>query len=85
LPPVLSVLVGEIHCDVTHAAREELPGVLAEVVARVLLHGLFHPVAELVVRLFRTRDANDREVLRQQTAIGERVERRKELAFRQVA
>ena len=31
--PVLALLVGEVHRDVAHAAREQLPDVVAELVA----------------------------------------------------
>src|SRR2546423_374604 len=41
--------------------------------------------AEVVVRLFRARCADDGEVLRQQAAERKRVERREELPLRQVA
>src|SRR5512133_123325 len=50
----------------------------------MLLHCLFHPVFELVVRLLGARDPHDCEVLRQQAAIRQRVESREELALRQV-
>src|SRR6266487_4622332 len=51
----------------------------------MLLHGLLHPVSELVVGLCRARDTDDRKMLGQQAAVRERVERRKELALRQIA
>ena len=49
--PVLALVVGEVHRDVAHAARQQLPDIVAEVVARMSLHRHFHPVAELVVGL----------------------------------
>src|SRR6266446_3020274 len=49
------------------------------------LHGLLHPLAKLVVGLLGARDPDDRKMLGQQAAVRERVERRKELALRQVA
>ena len=82
---VLALLVGEVHRDVVHAFGKRLPDVVTERIARVLLHRSLHPFPELVVRLFRARDADDCEVLGQQAAVGERVERGEELAFRQVA
>src|SRR6266516_7212149 len=51
----------------------------------MLMHGLLHPVPELVVGLCRARDTDDRKMLGQQAPVRERVERRKELALRQVA
>src|SRR5207237_38271 len=54
-------------------------------VARVLLHRLLHPLAELVVGLLAARDAEDGEALRQQPPERERVERGEELLRRQVA
>src|SRR6266550_4473047 len=51
----------------------------------MLLHGLLHPLPELVIGLCRARDADDRKMFGQQAAEGERIERRKELALRQVA
>jgi hypothetical protein len=44
-----------------------------------------HPVAELVRRQLRACHADDGEVLRQQVAIGERVQSGEELALGQVA
>src|SRR6266550_2523315 len=51
----------------------------------MLLHGLLHPLPELVVGLCRARDADNRKVLGQQATVRERVERREELPLRQVA
>src|SRR6266513_2382727 len=51
----------------------------------MLLDGLLHPLPELVIGLCRARDADDRKMFGQQAAEGERIERRKELALRQVA
>jgi hypothetical protein len=76
---------GEVHGDVVHAFGKRLPDVVTERIARVPLHRSLHPFPELVVRLFRARDADDCEVLGQEAAVGERVERREQLAFRQVA
>ncbi len=79
------VVVGEVERDVAHAGGELVPHVLAERVARVLLHGLLHPLAELVVDLLGARGADDAEPLRQQVAHRQRVERRHQLLRRQVA
>jgi len=81
---VLALLVGEVHRDVVHAFGKRLPDVVTERIARVLLHRGLHPFPELVVRLFRARDADDGEVLGQEAAVRERVERGEQLAFRQV-
>src|SRR6266550_7553020 len=51
----------------------------------MLLHGLLHPLPELVVGLCRARDPDNRKMLGQQAAVCERVERRKEFALRQFA
>ena len=83
--PVLALLVVELGADVAHPGRERVPHVLAERVARVLLHRLLHRGGELRRAARRARDADDRELLRQELAVGERVERRDQLPLRQVA
>ncbi len=57
----------------------------SERVASVLLHGLPHPIAEALVGLLGARRADDREVVWQQVAVGERVERRHQLELGQIA
>ena len=59
--------------------------VVGERIARVRLDGLLHPLPEVVVGLLGARRADDREVLGQQPAHGECVERRDELLRREVA
>ena len=51
----------------------------------MLLHGFFHAIPEVVVGLFRARDADHGEVLRQEPPVRERVERGEELPFREVS
>src|SRR5207247_816236 len=76
---------GEVGRDVAHAVRERLPDVVAELVPRVRLDRLLHLRPPLVVGRLRPRHPDDRELLRQQPPVGERVERRNQLALRQVA
>ena len=83
--PVLTLLVGELGADVAHPRGEPVPDVLPERIARELLHGLLHRGSELLRRVGRACNADDRELLREQLAIGERVERGNELALGQVA
>ena len=82
---MLERFVPEVGRDVVHPSCELIPDVLPEGIARVLLHRFFHPRAEAVVALLGPRGADDRELLREQVAVGERVERGNELALRQVA
>ena len=82
---VLAAVVGEVGRDVAHARSERLEHVGAERVAGELLHRLPHRSDELARRLLAARDADDGEPLRQEPAEGERVERRQQLALRQVA
>ena len=82
---ILALLVVELGADVAHPRGEPVPDVLPERIARELLHRLLHRGGELLRRLRRARDADDRELLRQQLAVGERVERGDQLALRQVA
>jgi hypothetical protein len=77
--------VHEIGRHVANSAGQSLPDVIAELVAAELLDGGFHPLSERVVGLLRAGYADDREMLGQQLAERERVERRKELALRQVS
>ena len=65
--------------------RERLEDVGAERVARVLLDRRAHPGQELPRRLLRAGDADDREPVGQEAAVRERVQRREQLALRQVA
>ena len=82
---VLTALVGEVERDVARRLGQPVPDVLVEVVAAELADGVLHLVAELVVRPVRAGGADDRELLRQELAAGERVERGEDLAVRQVA
>ena len=82
---VLAMLVGEVERRVAHAVRELRPHLLVERIARVILDRLLHPLAEVVVALRCARRADDRELLRQQPAERERVQRRDQLLRRQVA
>ena len=82
---VFTLVVGEVERAVVHPGSEPVPHLLVELVARVLLHRLLHPLAELVVALLAARHAHDAEVLGQQLANGERIERRHQLLRRQVA
>src|SRR5262249_5156017 len=56
-----------------------------ELVPAELLHRRLHPRLELLVGLLGARDADDRELLGQKPAEGQRVERGEELLLRQVA
>ena len=82
---VLAAGVGEVGRDVVEHRGELVPGLLVERVAGVLLHRGLHVLAERVVVAVGARDADDREVRRQQAADGERVQRRHDLLVRQVA
>ncbi len=82
---VLPIRVVEVGADVSHPARKRRPDVLSERVACVLLDGLLHRGRELGRCLLRPRDTDDGESLGQELAVRESVERREELALRQVA
>src|SRR5712691_10221896 len=69
---VLAALVGEVGRDVAQTVRERVPGLIAELVAAVLLDGLLHPRLELLVALSGARDADDGELVRQQPPERER-------------
>src|SRR5207247_11178812 len=77
--------VGEVEEYVPRRVRQPVPDVLLEVVAAELAHRVLRLVAELVVRPLRAGGADDRELLGQELAKGEGVERRDDLAVRQVA
>ncbi len=78
-------VVREVHRQVAHPVGERLPHVVPELVAPVLLHRLLHLRDPGLGRLLAARDADDRELRRQEAAEGQRVKRREELALRQVA
>ena len=82
---LLAALVGEVGRHVADRLGELVPDVLAELVARVVLDRLLHLLPELLVAHLGARNADDAELRRQQVAERERVERREELALRQVA
>ena len=82
---VLAALVGEVERDVAGRLGEPLPDLGLEVVAPELADRVLHLVAELVVRPLRARGADDRELLGEELAAGERVQRREDLAVREVA
>src|SRR5438477_668426 len=79
------VLVGEVGREVVHVRRERIPDVLAELVARVLLHGLLHVLAPGIVRPLRAGHPDDCEPRRQELPEAERVQRRHQLLVREVA
>ena len=81
---VLAALDAEVRGDVLEPVGETLPDVRAELVTRVLDDGLAHPLAELLDRHLGARDADDAEVLGEQVAERERVERRHDLSLREV-
>src|SRR6266540_4236505 len=83
--PVLAFLVGEVRWDVAHAFGQRIPDVFAELVARVVLDRFLHSLAELVIGLLGAGHADEAEAFRQQPAKRERVQRREELALREVA
>ena len=78
-------LVGEVHREVLRRRGEPVPDLLLEVVAPELADRVLHPVAELVVRPLGACGSDDREALGQEAAVGERVERREDLAPGEVA
>ena len=82
---VVLAAVREIDRHVVRRLCQPVPDVLVEVVAAEFAHGVLHLVAELVVRPLRAGCADDREVLRQELAHRERVQRGEDLAVRQVA
>ena len=81
---VLAALDAEVRGDVPEPVGEPLPDVRAELVTRVLDDGLAHPLAELLDRHLGARDADDAEVLGEQAAERQRVERRHDLSLREV-
>ena len=78
-------VVGDIERDVTHPGSELVPHVLPKLVAGVVLHRLLHPLAELVIGLLAARRADDREMVGQQPAERERIERRHQLPRGEIA
>ena len=82
---VLAALVGEVERDVAGRLGEPLPDLGLEVVAPELADRVLHLVAELVVRPLRAGGADDRELLGEELAARERVQRREDLAVREVA
>jgi hypothetical protein len=69
--PLHALLVDEVGLEVTHPLGERLPDVGAKRVARELLDGGLHRRPKLVVCHLAAPDADDRELLRQQAAVGE--------------
>jgi hypothetical protein len=82
---VLARLVGELGRDVVGALGEPVPDVVAKLVPSVIVDGFAHRGAELVVGHVRARRPDDGEAVGQQPPVGERVERREQLARGQVA
>ena len=82
---VVLAAVREIDRHVVRRLGQPVPDVLVEVVAAELAHRVLHLVAELVVRPLGAGCADDREVLRQELAHRECVQRGEDLAVRQVA
>jgi hypothetical protein len=81
---VLAAVGGEVGADVAHAGREPLPDLLVDLVAPVLPDRVLHPCPELRVRLGSAGDADDGDLVGQQVAHRERVDRREELPLGQV-
>src|SRR5439155_8200221 len=82
---ILAALVREIGGEVMRPFGQPVPDLLLEVVPAELADGVLHPLAELVVGPIRARDADDGEALRQEVPAGERVQRREDLAAREIA
>ena len=82
---VEGVVVVEAARHEPDALRQLVPDVLAERRPRVLLDGLVDHVAEVLVRPVAPGEAGERETGRQQTAVGQVVDRRHELLAGQVA
>ena len=82
---VLALVVCEVERDVVHSGGEVVPHLLVELVPRMLLHRLLHPLAEPVVALLGARRTDDPEVLGKQLTDRERVHRGHQLLRRQVA
>ena len=85
MEPVLPLVVGEVGRDVARRPGKAAPHVLAELVAPELAYRVLHLRHEGLVRLLRPRDSDDAELLREEASERERVERREELALREVA
>jgi hypothetical protein len=86
-PPQLIRAAGRARVGghVAHACGEAFPGVRLERIARMLLDALAHAGAKLVVAGCRATDAHHREPVGQESPQRERVERRHQLALREVA
>src|SRR5437870_6016968 len=80
-----SLIVCEITGEVIESLFHPLPNVLVDLVGGEFLYVVAEPLAKLFVVQLGARDANDCEIIRQQTAFIEIVESGNELALGQVS
>ena len=83
--PVERRVVVEVAGHEPDALCQLLPDVLAELGAGVLLHRVVDDLLEVLVGPVATGEPDEREARRQQSAVGEVVDRRHQLLARQVA
>ncbi len=82
---ILTFLVRELRREIAGAGRQPVPRLLLELVPCVLADRCLHRGDEVLGGLLRSGDADDGELLRQQVAEGERVERGEDLALGEVS
>ena len=85
IQPAVRLRIGEITPHVAQSLGEPLPGILGDRGARIGGDRLAHLFAELVIAPIAMRDADDRESLGEGLPDGQVIERRHQLARREIA